>query len=310
MIEEVYEHVLKKREEIIDKILSKKYADISQKWVDYTPQPKAKPIIGIDGGMFTKDFREGIFFYVVDAEAVLYDGKEEKVIGRKAVADVFVPGNYGKERVGELMAIYELELALENLGKADFILLDGSLAKKAEGKKPNVIMKETLEDILKTDDEELMLKKLIHYKLMLIAKLLHSGGNKVLFISKANKSRNIFNNEYSDLAVIESLTHTPGYTKPIQLEINVEKEELIKYNSFIVRLQPLAPALRIDAPFNTTEEDVREIMNVLADSAINGYPHPLLQAHIDVRASYKDRKAITSLIKPSGKPSWYPQQLS
>ncbi|AOL17019.1 5'-3' exonuclease [Sulfolobus sp. A20] len=336
MITKVYDILLKDHQKIRDQIFNiSKYLEkeikeqISANWRVYNPNPKVnKKIIAIDGGSFTRAMRIGIL-YVIDAEAVLgYEGKIQ-VISEDGKIGFFRPGVDARERANLLMEALELKLSLDYSGQGDYVLLDGNLVKKL-GKKVNMEgltqddlkMVESLDidNIISLKDEKKMKKILELLNQYIIAKIVEDFSDKVMWISKISRSKDVFNTDYPDTVLLELFTQDPGFSKILTKTIdsnlisdNYDKLEILKgmeYSSFYVRLSKGSRVLRVDVLGRIDENIVKEIVDVLANVSIKGYPFPLLKAHIDVRISSEDRRRILNMIGSKFKKEieWWPSQ--
>lgn len=327
MINKAYEELTRKYNDIQEKLrffkerLEDKIIEIvKSNWVDYEPVPISKSFLAIDGGEFVKETRYGTIF-VVNAEAILSKGLEtnEEVDGEVKVG-VLSPGNLGEERVEEIMSILELSLAVKHGDKGDLILMDGSLIKKL-GKAKDIMGEENpnLDDIIYYKDEKESYNQLILNKQIILSRLVQKYGDKTLWISKNSKGKDIFEQEISDIAILETFTDNPGFTKPKvhhikseNLAKNREVEILdgMEFTTFLTRLEKGQKVLRIDVIGRIDQEIIKEIMNSLYSVSINGYPYPLLKAHFDVKISKDDRTRILTLfnLKKRHGNSWMPSQ--
>ncbi|AWR96523.1 hypothetical protein DFR86_02475 [Acidianus sulfidivorans JP7] len=328
MIDKVYEELTRDREKILNKLQffrdnlkdTIKKEKIDEVWVEYEPNPIKKSFIAIDGGEFIKETRFSTV-YVSNAEAILAKGLQEYIpIDNEAKIGVLSPGNLSRERVSELMSILELSLALRNGDKADIILMDGSIIKKL-GKGKGISGKENpnIDEILNISNEEESYNNLILNKQIILSKLIQKYGDKILWISKNSKGKDIFAQQVSDIAVLESLTENPGYTKPrihqIKSEYLVENDEVsilkgIEISSFLMRLEKGQKVLKVDITGRIDESNIKYFMDCLSLVSVNGYPYPLLKVHFDVKANKEDRLRILTLfnlLRKQGN-SWIPNQ--
>ncbi|ARM75003.1 DNA double-strand break repair nuclease NurA [Acidianus manzaensis] len=327
MINKVYEEIAKNHDKIQDKMqffkdtFKDKIKDkIEEVWINYEPSPIQKSFIAIDGGEFVKETRFSTI-YVSNAEAILAKGIEEySSIDSEVKVGVFSPGNLGKERVSELMNILELSLALRNGCKSDIILMDGSIIKKlgkGNGISGNEI--QNIDDILNSDDEEESYKNLVLNKQIILSKLVQKYGDKTLWISKNSRGKDIFMQQVSDIAILESLTENPGYTKPrihqIKSDTLAENNEIevlkgLEISSFLMRLEKGQKVLKVDIVGRIDESFIKNIMDYLFAVSVNGYPYPLLKVHFEVKANREDRLrilALFNLIRRQGN-TWIPNQ--
>jgi NurA-like 5'-3' nuclease len=260
--------------------------------------------------MWSKETRSGVVF-IVDAEAVLYDGRNIKRVDDKVLIDAFRPGNHAKERISLVMQLMELQLAIKNGDKADLILLDGSLAKKIGRHKVTEKISDidnifTVDDIIslkERESEEKMHKLLVAENHYAISLLIEKYREKLLFISKNSKSSDIFGQPYSDVVVLELFTQGIGYTQPMEKTIEDKYVVSKKASRIMSNLKFYTSLVRLD-------KDGRiEFINTLAAISVRGYPYPLLEVHKDVRISRDDVKRVMRLLgfKPKQE-EWWPSQ--
>ncbi len=302
----------------IGKEVSNKVKEI---WVPYIPRPSIKTYLAIDGGEFVKELRVGTIF-VVNAEAIFNNGINSEPIDTYTKVGVFRPGNLAKERVSELMATIETKLAVKNIGKSDFILMDGSFNKKLDkGKGIESNLEYSLDDItsLKFYDENEMYKSLIVEKQITISKLINELDKRVLWISKTSRSRDIFLQQLSDLVILETFTYDTGYTLPICKKVNqndLASHPLINLLDFnrctsFIRLKNGKKILKVDivSKDEIDEKYIQQIIDNLSQVSIKGYPYPLLKVHYDARVNMKDRERIIRMLglSKSGV-EWWPNQ--
>ncbi|MFP3260153.1 MAG: DNA double-strand break repair nuclease NurA [Sulfolobus sp.] len=328
MISKIYDELLSKREEIIRGLssTSKDIIDTVEKtlkevWIPTKPSLTNKKLISIDGGMWSQETRSGVVF-AINAEAVLSEGLNISIVDGKAYVGVFKPGNYAKERISLLMQLFELQLAIKYGNKADFILLDGSISKKIGRRKFDDKIAD-LDDLFSEDkvmsleekEEEKMHEYLIAENQIAIARLVESFPSKLVFISKKSKSTDLFNEDYSDMTILELFTKDVGYTKPKAKLINPKylaskkASEILGEKSYyysFIRLEPNEKVLRVDY---LNPEYITDIFNSLTTVSVKGYPFPLLVVHKDVRASKEDIERIRNTLGLKKKDiDWWPSQ--
>lgn len=330
MIKEVYEILVKEMSEIKNKLRmldesknSQLIEKIKEKWVPYCSNGNlTKTFLAIDGGSWIKELRSG-FIYIIDAEVVKAEGYKVTPLESKAMVGVLRPGNLAKERVSLLMQLLELKLATKHGNEADYILLDGSITKKI-GKHNFSSTITLLDDINPLDDkiysleeknEDLMHKYLIAENQVIISHLVEKYKEKLVWISKNSKSTELFNEETSDISLLELFTKECGYTVP--LSKSFDKKSFISekalntlsetqfYSSYI-RLKEGEKVLKIDI----FKSDIKELIDSLIPISIKGYPFPLLKVHTDVKISKDDRERIQQLLNIRKRDiEWWPNQL-
>ncbi|QKR00428.1 DNA double-strand break repair nuclease NurA [Metallosphaera tengchongensis] len=328
MIEKVYEELVVNAQNIAGKLnvtkeeLTEELGSIVQgNWKEFVPSsPTRKKFMAVDGGEFVKELRAGTVF-VLNAEALITEGINVVDMAQDVRSGVFRPGNKARERVGELMNLMELKLALENGEKVDWILMDGSVKMKLGDVKPlegKLTFEEGKINSLKHQDESIMLTHLVYEKQVYMARLLSRYGTKLAWISKMNKSRDLFRHEISDIAILETLTvkmgRTPTTCRPLikgEIDLEDERRDLENFQvcSFYARLEDQERVLRIDV-MTSDEEGIQTLMNDLYHISVKGYPYPLVKVHFDVKISYNDRSRIIEILNLKRKRSvdWWPGQ--
>lgn len=332
MIKEIYEQLVSNKAEIekqlqfLDDIrnleIEKK---VKEKWVKYSPKEATGKFIAIDGGEWVKDLRSGTL-YVVDAEVIKAEGYKITKLDARGFIGVLKlkSGDAAKELVSLIMQLLELKLAYKYGNEADYILLDGSLSKKI-GDREFKEKDSTLDDIdinndkiyaLEESNEALMHKYLIAENHVVISHLIEKYKDKLLWIAKNSRSTELFDENISDIALLDTLTSETGYTKPLEKSINgknllslmaTKKLDNMKYYSSYVRLSKGGRVLKIDMFTN----DIEKIVDLLSTISIRGYPYPLLKVHTDVKITRQDRERIQQILNIKKITSeWWPNQLS
>jgi len=333
MISTAITELLTKKSEIEKKLGYGEYLEneelkkkIQEKWMTYQPKKTVGKFIAIDGGEWVKEIRSKTV-YVADAEVVKSEDNNITVLEGKAVADVISSKEgkeFDKEIISLLMQLLELKFAYKYGHITDYILLDGSLTKKIGDHKFKI--KETALDNITIDDnvyafemakgdERLLYRYLTAENHVIITKLIEKYGDKLIFVSKDNRSRELLRENISDMALLDMLTKGTGYTRPLKKMI--DKSNLFSvlavkqignkpFFSSYVRLSDDGKILKIEM-FN---DCVEKIVDLLSSISVEGYPYPLLQAHIDVKINKHDREMIKQIFNIKNRSTeWWPNQL-
>jgi len=328
MISDVYKELMEKKAEIetkiefVEDIKTEEIEKIvKEKWIDYPPKEVKGSLIAIDGGEWVKELRTGAI-YIADAEVVKSDENSISVLDKIAITDILRPGNRAKEFVSLLMQLYELKFAYKYGSEADYILVDGSLSKKIGD---YIFMdKDSSLDGIEIGDkiyafnggnEGTRYKYLIAENHVVFANLIEKYKDKLLFISKNNKSTELFNGKVSDVTFFDFLTEGTGYSEPIEKTIDgrnllsqmaSQKLDNMKYYSTYVRLSKGTKILKIDM----FSKDVEKIIDILSTVSIDGYPYPLLKVHKDVKATKEDIRRFQHILNIKKRSiEWWPNQL-
>ena len=328
LIKEIYESLISKKVEIerqlqlLDDIRNlETEKKVKEKWIEYKPKEAKGNFIAIDGGEWVKELRSGTL-YVMNAEVIKAEGNDITTLDTKGLIGVLRPGNLARENVSLMMQLLELKLAFKYGSEADYILLDGSLSKKI-GDHKFKDKDSTLDDIeindkiyaLEEPNETIMHRYLIAENHIVIANLIEKYKDKLLWISKNNKSTELFGERVSDMALLDLLTNDTGYSVPLEKSIDgknlislmaSQKLDNEKYYSSYVRLSKGGKVLKIDM----FTKDVEKIMDLLSTTSIKGYPYPLLKVHTDVKVSRQDRERIQQMLNIKKRTTdWWPNQL-
>ncbi|MEM3277064.1 MAG: DNA double-strand break repair nuclease NurA, partial [Metallosphaera sp.] len=309
MIDRVYQELVTRRSDLIGRLnVFQRDLDtdlelkVKRSWNEFSPSSaRAKKLVAVDGGQFVKELRTGTVF-VLNVEALITEGVRIVGAEQDVKSGVFRPGNKAKERVGELMALMELMVALKAGTSGELILMDGSLRKKlGEVKRFNGSFNEGEIRSLEEKDEDYMLDHIIYEKQAYLAELIKRFGSKVVWISKVSRSRDLFHHELSDVAVLEITTSSPGYSSIVcgpltrtrveegDVRRGLEDKEVC---SFYARLDHGERVLRIDVIGVPTPKFIESLLQDLYSVSIKGYPYPLVRVHYDVKVSRDDRKRI------------------
>lgn len=329
MIEKVYQELIIKRSELLGKLnivqadLDKKLETlVKNNWEEFTPSSTIRrKMVAVDGGQFVKELRTGTVF-VLNAEALITEGVQILNTDQEVKAGVFRPGNKAKERVGELMAIMELKLALKNGGSGAWILMDGSLKKKlGEVKQLDADFEFREGEItsLNQEDEDIMLLHMIYEKQVYLSQLLDRFGSRTVWISKMSRTKDLFHQDLSDITLLETFTRGPGFStvkcRPLlrnQVEDHDRRKSLegVEVCSFYARLDQNENVLRIDLIGRPTTGFIRDLLNDLYSVSVKGYPYPLVRVHYDVKVSRNDRKRIIEMLNLRRRRGveWWPGQ--
>ncbi|MDD6285428.1 MAG: DNA double-strand break repair nuclease NurA [Methanobacteriaceae archaeon] len=156
-------------------------------------------------------------------------------------------------------------------------------------------------------------------QLTCIKYLLEHYKEKIICISKTSSTKDFFNENIPDAAVLEYTCENPGYTYLDHKEDN----RLVRYDSeneiirrtnypiypelsdntftiFFTRLDKRANVLKIEIPNKIDKNDtekIEEILNDLHSTCINGYPYILKKAHDEVIIKNTDMNNIINKLE-------------
>lgn len=289
MLFEVYEHALKQREKIISKIRNAKdmLEDARRRWVEYEPLPERSMLAGVDSS-FNYIVYKGFYLYAIAGVSMTSDGSslaqpktevdaanlpqaQEKVgydgnngDGNEALDDkgFISPRN---ELLAKCIEV-EHDLAIKSMDKADYILIDGSLLARFYDRRNRrfVAVYEYAKELMKS--------------------------SKVLFIAKTSASNAILKGNLADIYYFSRATLNAGYALSMQKAGN--DDITVVY----ARLKQCTPILKVEMPGERSEQEVRDMLNILYPESISGYPYVLRLAHERCKISNDDMLKLADLL--------------
>lgn len=140
--------------------------------------------------------------------------------------------------------------------------------------------------------------------LLVIGELLKNH-KSLVGISKTSTSTEYFKSEIPDMAVFDRFSRSTGYTLPKYVNISEMKREFpvkngffkgLTFTIFYARLQDHKNILKFELPYKATEEDIKNILNVIKSNSAEGYPLLLKKAHNDVTIRKVDLERLSKII--------------
>ncbi|MEO9365107.1 MULTISPECIES: DNA double-strand break repair nuclease NurA [Candidatus Nitrosocaldus] len=288
MLFEVYEHALMKREEIISKVRNAKdlLENARRRWVEYEPSPERSMLAGVDSS-FNYIVYKGFYLYAIAGVSITSDGSflakpkmevdaanlpqaQEKVgyddgDGNEVSIDdkgFISPRN---ELLAKCIGV-EHDLASESMDKADYILIDGSLLARFYDRRNRrfVAVYEYAKELMKS--------------------------SKVLFIAKTSASNAILKGNLADIYYFSRATLNAGYI------LSVQKAGNDDITVVYARLKQCTPILKVEMPGERSEQEVRDMLNMLYPESISGYPYVLRLAHERCKISNDDMLKVADLL--------------
>ena len=339
LLHEVFDSVLSR----IDELRSKAYAEwisyneARERWIEhrFSRAEGEVKLCGVDGGRNFKEYR-GFVIYVVNAEAVVYEGSKLEEPVKLYEVDILTPYRFVEERVRIYSEVLEAKAALEalELREVKVALIDGSLisslikplyAERARWLQGIDEYRERLKGLVTLGRgiaAKLLLNELTQVygseagraasylegveKLIVYRWLLERHRGKLIFISKTSRGVDYFKSFKPDIAIFEQATHKPGYSEPLHIKVGEKLRRSLPIDDaffrsmdltlFYARLEDGGPVLRFEVPGRLRHEEVEELLETIAPYSVAGYPYPLEKAHRDVEVEGTELDKVARII--------------
>ncbi|BDZ67730.1 DNA double-strand break repair nuclease NurA [Methanobacterium ferruginis] len=140
--------------------------------------------------------------------------------------------------------------------------------------------------------------------LLVISELMKQN-KKIVAISKTSTSTEYFNSKVPDMAIFDMYSKKQGYSKPRFSNVSEVKRDFPVRNDFLkgltftifyARLEDHKNILKFELPYYATEEDIKELLEVIKKMSAEGYPLLLKKAHNDVVIRKNDLKNLSKII--------------
>lgn len=301
------------------------------------------PIAAVDGSMNYKLYK-GFIIYAVGSEGVLLDNDRISVVKQLGDVDVLIPFWLPEERIKLYMSILEMKNAIYMLVKNSraFVLIDGSLSnlimrpiryvysnteinRKIEEEyfetlqddieklRNSIVSKNYTQEVFERYKDEYGVSEAqaacfyleyIEY-LLSLRYLISKYSEKIISVAKNSEDRSIFKLAISDIAYLDVITKTPGFTQGENIVIKTIKRKLpvfwdffknLEFTVIYVRFSRGGPMLKLEIPYTLRSLSIVDILKTLQYTCVDGYPYPLMKAHRDVKITNKDMEAITKML--------------
>jgi hypothetical protein len=281
MLVETLDYAVDNREEILSRLDFGKHSSIIEKaranWVgmdSVTPGPGlvTRNLAGIDSSWNFLPY-QGFYIYAVDAVTMLEDGSclvpPLFEVNIDTLAVKVGEGTWVSSPALALESIgmeYEFEQAKAAVGKADMILIDGSILARfydRRGQKDSAYY-EYAKELMKEKDGD------------------------VLFISKTSYSNVTLNGALGDMFYYNRVSSKPGYSQPYLDRSGVT----ITY----ARLTEYSPCLKLEAPGEIKNKEIQEMIEILREGSVDGYPYVLRLAHERGKVSHDEMEKLANLL--------------
>ncbi|MEM0496327.1 MAG: DNA double-strand break repair nuclease NurA [Candidatus Nitrosocaldus sp.] len=282
MLFEIYEYALIQREKIISKVKNAKemLENAKSKWIEYEPSPKRSILAGVDSS-FNYIVYKGFYLYAIAGVSIAGDGSflakpEMEVDATNLPYDkVGYDGAIGMDDKGfisprnELLARcieVEHDLASKSMDKADYILIDGSLLARFYDRRNRrfVAVYEYAKELMRS--------------------------SKVLFIAKSSASNAMLRGNLADIYYFSKATLNAGYA------LSVQKAGSDDITVVYARLKQCTPIIKVEIPGERSEQEVRDMLNMLYPESISGYPYVLRLAHERCKISNDDMLKLADML--------------
>jgi len=256
LLGEVYEFVLKSLPVLKERasMIDFNGGRVGDYWIESDFGGVEGCVVGVDGGRNWVECRNFVL-YVVDAEAVVFEGGGEKGSVKMFDVDVLYPHRHVEDRVASYSEILEGKAAYMAFREmdVDFSFMDGSLIgvlirPPFRGYTLGLGFERDLESYI---DEmanswnmvlrdaffsKRMLRNVVSAyrdaggaaasflesseKLLVYKRLIDDYGSRLVFVSKTSRGCDYFKSFRSDISIFSEFTRKSGYSPPLHLEIS------------------------------------------------------------------------------------------
>jgi NurA-like 5'-3' nuclease len=264
LLKEVYLDAFKTRELKISKIKDSSYPRIisqaSSRWIPFNPSPTKCESAGVDSSWNKRAF-QGFNLYVVNAVAVT---SANKILATEYEYDIAESAR--REDLESIAMAMEASLAQKVVEKqrADVICIDGSIVPR-----------------LKTRNVATALELFKKYE-------------GVIFVSKSSETRSQFGSMGSRAGDIYYYDHASKSAAGFSIPAEAESAYGHVFETY-ARLREHTPITRIEVIGNTSEAEVKGILDRMNYHSVSGYPYCLKLAHNNCKISNEDIDRLASI---------------
>jgi hypothetical protein len=275
MLVETFEYAVNNREQILSKIDFREHESTIRRaaevWTEFDPVGKGDPakLVGIDSSWNFVPY-QGFYIYAVDAVSTLSDGTylvPPSLDVSLSTLSVMSGEEYISSPQLALESIgmeYEFAQARSCFGKADKILVDGSVLARYYDRKRRKegSFYETAKELMK-----------------------HEG---ILYISKKSFSNTTLRGGLGDMFYFNRVSSRPGYSSPFLDRSGVTVSYL--------RMAEDTPCIKLEIPGAAGKEEIERLMGQLGNDSVDGYPYVLRLAHEKGKVSREEMGKIANLL--------------
>jgi len=263
LLREVYLDALKNREQKISKVKDSNYqailSEAKSRWIEHRPSPAACESAGVDSS-WNKRAYQGLNLYVIDAVAV---SSTNEILASEYEDDI--ADSARRESLETRAMAMEASVAQKaaEKGKADIICIDGSIVARLNKTNPVAALEAA--------------KKY---------------GNSV-FVAKSSESRSQFSSLGSragDIYYYNRASKSSGFSAPADIQTAYGK-----IFEIYARLRENTPMIRVEMLSDTTEHEIKTMLDTLCYHSVAGYPYCLKLAHNACKISNEDIDRIASI---------------
>ncbi|MEM2154509.1 MAG: DNA double-strand break repair nuclease NurA [Nitrososphaeria archaeon] len=273
MLMKAYEYAVSNRDTIVKDIdikASRELIDEARKmWKNYAPTPRKTNLAGIDSSWNFLPY-QGFYLFAVEAVSILEDCSYviepffELGLSTLSIEEneeiVYDPCT----RLQSLGMEFEYQLAVDSMGKVDFVLVDGSVLARFYDRRRKKPIK-FYEYARKLMEEE-----------------------NLAFISKTSSSNTIFGGFLGDMFYFNHASLSTGYSEPYYDNVGV--------SIFYARLAEGTPCIRIEVPGKLDCSEAEKLLDMFKASSVSGYPYVLRLAHEQCKVSLEDLERLANIL--------------
>ena len=346
MLESLYEEAIRKKGTIQEQIedYEHKDLDLSGYWTEKTiPLPLKDHVMSAGDGSKNQKRFMSFYLYAVAAETLIFNPNKNPKLKTLELTDIdtLPHQRYLDERLSNFMSLFEIKNAIKVLEEEkdlDYYLFDGSIygdlirlfpsqhnipkdirnqiANKiylqikdgVEENDTNIISKGLLDDVefeedLQNFEVDIFLENI--EKSLLLKRLLLKK-EKIVAISKTSSSKEFFNSNVPDIALLNGYSTGEGYSS---LRHRIVSQDVrpnfligndffksLEFTIFYARLAPNKNVLKFELPYHASEEECLQVLSDLKKDSVGGYPYLLYKAHHDVVIQNNDMNSISSIV--------------
>ena len=275
MLVETFDYAVSNREQILSAInfgeheLTFKKAKELWNNFESSYDGESKSLVGIDSSWNFLPY-QGFYVYAVDAVSMLGDGMylvpplfdvNLSTLTVKSGDEYVSSPELALESIG---MDYEFQQAKQCIGKADQVLVDGSILARYYDRK------QRKESSFYETAKQLMNQK------------------GLLYVSKKSFSNLTLRGGFGDMFYFNRVSSEAGYSAPFVDRTGVT----ITY----ARLAENSPCIKLEIPGTVSASEVEQLMGFLGIDSVDGYPYVLRLAHEKGKVSHDEMNKLANLL--------------
>jgi len=252
---------LEKKTENVNRLTSEGFVETVEKaknmWIEFEPRKLPCKLIGIDSSHNSLKY-QGVLLYGIDVFA-----SDEN--GEKIFEDADIRTTTQQDEPSSRAAEFEIIALKNSIGKADYVLVDGS------------VLSHNFRDKKNSDE---------------IIDLLTNNPN-IIFISKTSYSKKQFSGNFGDMMYFNKATKKTGMTKVLKTVGTRFASKNFTISYVFARLAMDTQLLRVEMFGDEHDEDeFRDVLDHISYKSKHGYPHVLKLAHNNCEITNKELQVI------------------